>query len=402
LWFAGLISETGDWLLAIGLPVYVYQLTGSALQTSGLFIAEFLPAVAIGSVAGVFVDRWDRKRTMIVASGAQALVLLPLLAVHSSSEVWLVYVVALLESVLAQFFIPANSAMLPTLVDEDRVLTANSVIGVSNSLTRLVGAPAGGLVIGIWGAGAVVLLDAVTFGLAAVLIASIAVPGRVRTVAAADIQGTVSVVREWVEGLRLIRRTRTLFALLFIGGMSSLAQGIFLVLYVVFIFRVVHGGATEVGWIRGVQALGGLGGSLLVGAFGSRVPPARLLAFSLVAFGLADLGIWNSQEIIEGFILPAVLFVLAGTPGAGIGLALQTQLQLSVEDRYRGRVFGSLGTTSALLQLLGMVLAGTLGDATGVLPILNAQASLYVVAGVLALVLLAPQRERNTANEDDR
>ncbi|HCG00614.1 MAG TPA: MFS transporter [Chloroflexi bacterium] len=393
LWCAGLISETGDWLLAIGLPVYVFTLTGSALQTSGLFIAEFLPAVVLGSLAGVFVDRWDRKRTMIVASALQALLLIPLLSVHSASGVWVVYAVAFVESILAQFFVPANSAMLPTLVGDDEILAANSLLGVNNSLTRLVGAPAGGLVVGIWGAGAVVLLDSVSFGLAAVLIASITVEAAVRAVPVSDVGAVVSVLREWIEGLGLVRRTRSLFALLIIGSLASLSQGIFLVLYVVFVFRVLHGGATEVGWIRGVQAIGGLGGSLLVGAFGSRLPAPRLLALSLVGFGVADLGIWNSQEIVAGFFLPAALFVVAGIPGAGIGAALMTQLQTSVEDQYRGRIFGSFGTTSALLQLIGMVLAGTLGDALGVLPVLNAQGCIYVLAGLLALALLVGERQ---------
>jgi len=393
LWCAGLISETGDWLLAIGLPVYVFTLTGSALQTSGLFIAEFLPAVVLGSLAGVFVDRWDRKRTMIVASALQALLLIPLLSVHSASGVWVVYAVAFVESILAQFFVPANSAMLPTLVGDDEILAANSLLGVNNSLTRLVGAPAGALVVGIWGAGAVVLLDSVSFGLAAVLIASITVEAAVRAVPVSDVGAVVSVLREWIEGLGLVRRTRSLFALLIIGSLASLSQGIFLVLYVVFVFRVLHGGATEVGWIRGVQAIGGLGGSLLVGAFGSRLPAPRLLALSLVGFGVADLGIWNSQEIVAGFFLPAALFVVAGIPGAGIGAALMTQLQTSVEDQYRGRIFGSFGTTSALLQLIGMVLAGTLGDALGVLPVLNAQGCIYVLAGLLALALLVGERQ---------
>jgi Na+/melibiose symporter-like transporter len=304
-----------------------------------------------------------------------------------------VYAVAFVESILAQFFVPANSAMLPTLVGDDEILAANSLLGVNNSLTRLVGAPAGGLVVGIWGAGAVVLLDSVSFGLAAVLIASITVEAAVRAVPVSDVGAVVSVLREWIEGLGLVRRTRSLFALLIIGSLASLSQGIFLVLYVVFVFRVLHGGATEVGWIRGVQAIGGLGGSLLVGAFGSRLPAPRLLALSLVGFGVADLGIWNSQEIVAGFFLPAALFVVAGIPGAGIGAALMTQLQTSVEDQYRGRIFGSFGTTSALLQLIGMVLAGTLGDALGVLPVLNAQGCIYVLAGLLALALLVGERQ---------
>nr|MBA3944488.1 MFS transporter [Herpetosiphonaceae bacterium] len=82
VWLAGLISMMGNWVLYIALPIYIYQLTGSALATSAMFVAEMVPALLLGSVAGVFVDRWDRKRTMVVANLLLTLGLLPLLLVH--------------------------------------------------------------------------------------------------------------------------------------------------------------------------------------------------------------------------------------------------------------------------------------------------------------------------------
>jgi len=77
LWAGGLISMAGDGMLYIGLPIYIYQLTHSTLATSLMFIAETVPRIALGSVAGVFVDRWERKRTMVIANGLLALGLLP-------------------------------------------------------------------------------------------------------------------------------------------------------------------------------------------------------------------------------------------------------------------------------------------------------------------------------------
>src|ERR671927_398560 len=91
LWLGGMISFAGDWALFIALPVYVYDLTGSALVMGGMFIAQTLPRLLMGSVAGVFVDRWDRRRTMVVADLLMALGLLPLLAVDSLDPLWLVY-----------------------------------------------------------------------------------------------------------------------------------------------------------------------------------------------------------------------------------------------------------------------------------------------------------------------
>ncbi|MEP7284253.1 MAG: MFS transporter [Chloroflexota bacterium] len=124
LWFAGLISMLGDWVLRIGLPLYVFKLTGSTLATSAMFVAGVLPGLLFGSIAGVFVDRWDRKRTMIITNLLQAGVLLPLLTVHSIDQVWIVYVVLFTTSTISQFFTPAESALLPLLVDEKDLASA--------------------------------------------------------------------------------------------------------------------------------------------------------------------------------------------------------------------------------------------------------------------------------------
>src|SRR5215813_2524540 len=98
VWVAGLISMTGDWVLYVGLPVFIYKLTGSTLATGGLLVVSFIPGLALGSLAGVFVDRWDRKRTMIVTNLLQAAVLLPLLLVHTVAETWIVYLVLFVSS----------------------------------------------------------------------------------------------------------------------------------------------------------------------------------------------------------------------------------------------------------------------------------------------------------------
>src|SRR6476661_6462987 len=104
LWLGGLISLAGDWMLGIALPIYVYQLTGSALATSLMFIAETLPRILLGSVAGVFADRWERKRLMVITNLLLAVGLLPLLLLQSAAWVWVVYLVGFAEAAVSQFF----------------------------------------------------------------------------------------------------------------------------------------------------------------------------------------------------------------------------------------------------------------------------------------------------------
>ncbi len=95
LWFGQVISMAGDWVLYASLAFYVYTLTGSVLLSGSMLIVSTLPRIVLGSVAGVFVDRWDRRRTMIVADLGRAVVLLALLAVHTVSDMWIVYLAAL-------------------------------------------------------------------------------------------------------------------------------------------------------------------------------------------------------------------------------------------------------------------------------------------------------------------
>src|SRR5262249_51248553 len=116
LWIAGLISLTGDWLIAVALPIYVYKLTGSPAATSAVVAVSVVAALLAGSVAGVYVDRWDRRRVLIGANLLQVGAILPLLAVDSADRVWIVLLVAFVESALGQFVAPAEHALLPALV----------------------------------------------------------------------------------------------------------------------------------------------------------------------------------------------------------------------------------------------------------------------------------------------
>jgi Na+/melibiose symporter-like transporter len=117
----------GNWVLFIALPFHVYTLTGSTLARGAMFIAESLPAIVIGSFAGIFVDRWNRQWTMVGADIGRGVALLPLLLVQNRQSVWIVYVVAFIVSVFGQFFGPAQRALVPHLVTGDDLLPANAL-----------------------------------------------------------------------------------------------------------------------------------------------------------------------------------------------------------------------------------------------------------------------------------
>jgi MFS family permease len=403
LWTAGLISLAGDWMLLIALPIYVLQMTGSTLATSTILMAGMLPDLLFGSIAGVFVDRWDRKRTMVVSNLLLAAGLLPLLLVRSVDQLWIVYLVAFFESTVAQFFGPAENALLPLLVDETHLVTANSLNALNNNLARLIGPAIGGLAAGLVGLAGVALLDAATFLIAATMIALIAGAYRATpapNAAPENLGGAwAKVAREWLAGLRLIRADRVISILFGLIAITSLGEGVFAVLFVVFVSRVLGGGATEIGWLMSAQAVGGLLGGVLVGWIGHRVAPTRLLGVGAVLFGLIDLTIFNYPAFFPGFGLAVALFVAVGIPGVVLSTGRSTLLQSAVADAYRGRVFGTYGMTGALLALLGTTLAGTLGDRVGVVTVLNIQGCVYVLAGLVVPALLGGAHRASAAEE---
>jgi predicted MFS family arabinose efflux permease len=399
LWLAGLVTETGDWLLLIALPVFVLQLTGSALVTSTVFLLELVPTLAFGPIAGVLADRWDRRRTLVGVSLAQAALLLPLLAVDGRGDLWIVYAVTVAESALATLNEPVRMALLPALVPADDLVAANGLTGLASNLARLAGGALGGVLLAVGGLGGVVLADAVTFGVAAALLASRAGAGRPARdgrPAAAGAEPTEArecgLLRPLLDGLAVIRGDRRLRGTLSVFALMSLAQGAFVVLFVLFVVRSLDGGAAEVGLLRGVQAIGGIIGGLLVGVLARRLAPSTLVGLSLIGFGVVDAAIWNGPALASALALYVGLFIAAGVPGIASVAGLTSLIQTLTPDRYRARVISAHVAVFGALQALGMLVAGLLSDTVGLLVLLNAQAALYVLAGLVALRMLAAPR----------
>ena len=180
LWAAGLISDTGDWLLLIALPIVVYQLTGSAVGTSVAFAAELAPGIVLAPLGGRLADTVDRRAVMIALSALQAIALLPLLLVHNGHGLVIVYAVIVAQASLAALFDPAKNALLPALVDPRQLVSANSLAGLGTAVGRLAGGPLGGLLLAAGSLRTIVIVDALSFGVALVLIARLprAWPGR--------------------------------------------------------------------------------------------------------------------------------------------------------------------------------------------------------------------------------
>lgn len=399
LWLGGLVSSIGDLILFVALPFYVYVLSGSALATGGMFLAETLPRLLLGSVAGVFVDRWDRRRTMIVADLARAVLILLLLLLHSPETLWVVYLVAALESAIGQFFSPAQNALLPCLISDDLLVPANALNALSMAVTQLVGPSAGGALFALLGLRGVVLADSFSFLFSAATLALIVVPATAAAVSAAAGDGVArvaSVAQGWLEGLRLVGRDRTLTTLFVALGLGALGQGIINVVVVIFVRQVLHGSALTFGWLITAQGVGGILGGLLVGQAARRLSPPTLLLIG----GLTAGGTLVAIALFPSVLLTVTLIVPVGVTVVGYGVSASTLLQRGTADAYRGRVFGALGTSNALAMLIGILGAGAGGDRLGAALLLAVAGLLYIAAGLAALALPRPALLATTAVAD--
>ncbi len=389
LWTAGLISLIGNWMLLAALPFYVYKLTGSALATSGLLMAMILPGVLFSSVAGVFVDRWDRKRTMVVVNLLQMAVIPLLMVVQSPEWVWLVYVVAFVESSLGRFFMPAESALLPNLVDEEQLIAANSLNALNDNLARIIGPAIGGALLGILGITAVIAADAISYLLAALLIMLLVVPKNGKTAVPVATVGKakekfVQVWTELVAGLKIVKQNRILTNSFLIIGIALFGDAILSAVLVVFVQDDMGLTAVEFGWLMTARGLGGLIGGLLIAQLGQKFSKAQLVAGGLLLSGILLLVMVNIPVL--SVALP--LLVAVGIPVMAWIVSLQTILQQATEDEYRGRVFGSFGTISALLMAFGTFIAGGMADLMGAVILMTIASGIFVFSGVLGWVLL--------------
>lgn len=391
---AGLVSLTGDWLLRVGLAYHVYVLTGSTVASALMLLASFVPQILLGSVAGVFVDRWDLRRTMIICDLALAVGLLPLLLVQHASQAWIVYTVLVWEGAVQQFFSPAEQSMLPRLADDEHLPTANALAGQSRDVSRLVGSALGGVLSAAGGIAALAVVDLGSFLVSAALIARIP-RGAQRQSAAETVAGlrgrVTDLGREWEEGIRLCARNQVLRTILLFLLITSLGEGIMGTLFAPFARSVLHGTGADYGVIVSAQAVGGIAGGIFAAGLGNRLNAARALGCAAVAFGIADLALFLYPLAWTAVWPAAVLIAVAGIPGAFILVAGITLLQRHAGEGHIGRVFGALGVVEGVAAVVGTLTAGVLAQTLGIVPVLVTQGAGYVAAGALVLVAL---RER--------
>ncbi len=383
---AGLVSQTGDWILGTGIAFQIYALTGSTIASAIALLATQAPQVLFGTVAGVLVDRWDRRRVMVVVNLLLGVVLLPLLLVGDASRLWIVYVVVAITSCLTPFFVAAEATMLPALVAAADLVTANAVNAQLRNVARLVGAALGGVIIAAGGLTWLALVDVATFLVAAVLLV------RIRHRTERPEPRPHQLVRDWIEGLGAIRASRTLIVIMVFFAVTGVGEAVMGTLFAPFVQDVLGGSAQAYGTINAAQAVGGILGGVVVTLVGHRFSARALFAWGALAFGIGDLALF-CYPLLAARVWPAVVIIaFVGLPGAALFAGMITIFQTGTTDQLRGRVYGTLITVQNLAMLASTSAAGSLANRFGIVPVISVQGLAYVVIGLVVLAVLPRSR----------
>ena len=350
-WLSGAISQAGDWFNYIALFVLLTHLTGSGEAVSWYLIAKFIPTTLLGPVAGVVADRLHRKKILVGCDLLRVLVVLAYLLVRTADQVFLVFVLALIQESLWSFWHPARQAVLPDICTKEEINIANGISGISWSVMLAVGAAAGGFVTAAFGWRTAIVIDAATFVVSALIMLRVVVPHHRKAKAARFSMARITGLHDLVEGVRYVCTHRDVAALLMVKSGWAMSGGI-LVMLTVFGEQVFakNGSGGLSGVLYSMRGLGAAVGPVLAWRlFGDSLwAMRRAIGAAFFISSAAYIGFSQAPNLIT-----ASLFVFVGHIGGSIQWVFSTTLLHRIVDaRFRGRVFAAeMGFLTLVLSL---------------------------------------------------
>jgi MFS family permease len=375
LWAGQFVSQMGDRLAAVAFPWLVYGSTHSAFSAGAILMIYTVPYLLFGAVAGVVIDRFNKRWLMIAADAARAGLLLcvPLVAGHSLPAV---FVLAFLTASVGVFFDPCKLALLPDIVAATRLLRANSLLATGETITEIVGYAAAGVLLASIQLNTAFRIDAVSFVVSAYALLFMAYTPTVRAAAHAAARTVGEDIREGLSYLwqHVGLRANTIFVLI-----AAIGLGAFYPLTFLMAVRVLGGGARAFGVMEAAIALGYLAGALAMGALGNRVRKGLAITVGLTLMGAA-LALVSTVNSLPVIIAPLVAI---GVANAAFLISVDTYFQQTVPEHLRGRVWGVRFTLTQGLYAFSVLGGGALaGTSIGVRPLLVVAGAIVAAAGI--------------------
>jgi MFS family permease len=393
LWLGQIISQVGDRLNQLALIAFVYLRTpGSSLQMAKVLSFTIIPVFLIGPLAGVYVDRWNRRRTMYICDFLRSCLVLTIpLFLFYTQHISYIYIIIFLVFCIGRFFIPAKLALIPDLVKKKDLLIANSLVNTTGMIAAILGFGIGGIVVEWVGAKAGFFLDSLSFFISGSLIFFI---GK-KTAASVNIAQVSreimevfkkSVLQEIKEGLtyfihqKEIRFTASVLFLLWS------AMGAVYIVLIVFVQNTLHSATKDLGFLIMSLGLGLLLGSLIYGRFGQRISHSKAIFSFLVLSGITLVVFAVCVYKYPYLFLAASLSLILGIFISPVITICNTVVHNISEGQMRGRIFSSMEIVMHLGFLLFMFISSILAERIPEVLILTIIGTILAIIGIINLI----------------
>ena len=373
MWVAQLVSTAGSSLTDLAAGIYVYSVTGSAFLVGVTLMATAVPSLVVGLLAGVFVDRYDRRSVMIWTCLVQAVVvgLIPfLLGINTA----LLFVAILVNSGVKQFFDPAYESLIPEIASDDELAAANAFLSIASFGSTAIGFAGAGLLASAFSIEWAFWIDALTFLFSAGCIFFL----KVRSKMEVEEDTSVGVVLANLKtGIRTIVETPMLRNLFLLGAPVFFSFGLWNVLLLPMAIKVLGATEFEYGLQEGLTSVGYVAGALFMARYSDRLPMGNWLMVGYLGMGIG--GIFYA---LSPTIAVAILWVIVtGFFNSPSSVGRQTLLQRNTPRELRGRVFSGLYVMRDVIFLVGMAGAG-LADIIDVRVMLVFSSLILVATGI--------------------
>jgi DHA3 family macrolide efflux protein-like MFS transporter len=377
MWVAQLVSTAGSSLTDLAAGIYVYEQTGSAFLVGVTLMATAVPSLIVGLIAGVFVDRYDRRSVMMASNLGQAIVvaLIPFLI---GVDTALLFVAILVNAGIKQFFDPAYEALIPEIASDDELTAANAFLQIASFGSTAIGFAMAGLLASAFDIRWAFWIDSLTFVVSAFCIYQLKVRSKP---AGADEETSVAVVVANLKlGIRAIVDTPMLRRLFLLGAPVFFAFGLWNVLLLPMAIKELGATEFEYGLQEALTSVGFVVGSLFMAKYADRLQTGLWVFVGTLGMGIAGVFYGLSPTIVV-----AIFWVtLSGFFNSPSAVARQTLLQRNTPRELRGRVFSAMFVMRDVIFLAGMAGAG-LADVVNVRVLLIGASLILCVVGVVAL-----------------
>ena len=377
LWSAQLVSTIGDALTSLAAGIIVYRLTGSALSVGLMLMATAVPTLIFGLIAGVVVDRFDRKKIMITADLTRMVIvaMIPFLVhIHIA---WL-YVMVMLSASVTQFFSPANESVLPEIATEEELGAANSIMAIAQFGSTAVGFALAGLIASTQSIEIVFWIDAATFAFSASMISLV----KIAPLVVEELTTVRDMIRNLNFGAKFILRTPVLRSMNLVKIPVLIAFGLQNVLLLPFAIKALSATTFEYGLQEGLTSVGFVVGSLAMARLSDRLREGQWLVLSYLGMGIFGL-LYSMQSLVWVAI---ALITISGALNAPSFVAGRLINQRNTPRDMRGRVFSTGYVITTVVYLVGMGLAG-LADIIDVRVMFTASSVVVIGAALVTSIL---------------